>query len=451
MRSLDGFLPGDHLLSTGRAFERLDPKVRALVTYEPQALWELDTAALPKALGEYRRRMRDFAQSVLRPHALELDCDTHGPKSMEILAEAARQGLLSDLLPAPFGTLPLRLATRPPQLVLSIKMEELCAACAGLGIMICVHALGTMPLLLTGNVSTIFRHVISANKANRKGAERLYAFAITEPGGGSDVEDNEGAAAYRPQTTAKQANGGWIINGRKVFITGGDLAHGATVFAALEGEGMESWTCFLIEKSMKGFQVGRNELKMGQRAVAATELIFDDVFVPDSHLIGGLRNGWALNRAVLSFSRIPVGAIALGIARGAMESAIEFACRTTMAGKALVNYQEIQLQIAQMMIDTAAMRSMIWQAAGTWKPNQARASMTKVFCSDTAVAVCESAMELLGAHGFLKGNSVEKNYRDARVTQIYEGTNQINRLAVIEDQASWLLEKCENMGGNDNG
>jgi alkylation response protein AidB-like acyl-CoA dehydrogenase len=154
---------------------------------------------------------------------------------------------------------------------------------------------------------------------------------------------------------------------------------------------------------------------------------------------------------VLSFSRIPVGAIALGIARGAMESAIEFACRTTMAGKALVNYQEIQLQIAQMMIDTAAMRSMIWQAAGTWKPNQARASMTKVFCSDTAVAVCESAMELLGAHGFLKGNSVEKNYRDARVTQIYEGTNQINRLAVIEDQASWLLEKCENVGGNDNG
>jgi len=197
---------------------------------------------------------------------------------------------------------------------------------------------------------------------------------------------------------------------------------------------MESWTCFLVEKGMDGFQVGRNELKMGQRASSATELILDNVFVPDKNVVGALRAGWAINRTTLNISRIPVGAIALGIARGAWEAADTFARRTELRGKRLIDYQDVQLALADMMTELAAARALIWQAAASWSPNQARASMAKVFGSDAAMRICTRAMDLLGNHGFLHHQRVEKHFRDARLTQIYEGTNQINRLAIMEDQ-----------------
>jgi butyryl-CoA dehydrogenase len=264
------------------------------------------------------------------------------------------------------------------------------------------------------------------------------AFAITEPGAGSDAQDGRGASLYRPTTTAKKVEGGWLLNGTKIFISGGDIAQSVSVFAALEGEGMDSWSCFLLQRGMDGFTVGRKESKMGQRASAATELIMDNVFVPDSHLVGELYQGWGINRAVLNYSRIPVGAIALGIARGAMESAVEFASSQSQGGKPLINYQEVQLAIAQMLMEVSAMRCMVWNFANTWTLRQSRASMAKTFCSDTAVKVCERAMELMGNHGILHHKRAEKAYRDARLTQIYEGTNEINRLAVIEDQMEEL-------------
>ena len=209
----------------------------------------------------------------------------------------------------------------------------------------------------------------------------------------------------------------------------------------MESEGLESWSCFLIQKGWKGFSIGRNEQKMGQRASSATELIFDKVFVPITHIIGKLREGWAINRAVLNFSRIPVGAISLGIARGAMDAAIDFCCTKKLAQKELIHYQDVQLCLAEMLLLTSSMRAMIWQSANSWTPTQTKASMTKVFCSDTSVKVCEMAMELLGNHGFFHRNYVEKGYRDARLTQIYEGTNQINRLSIIEDQMEYFINR----------
>jgi alkylation response protein AidB-like acyl-CoA dehydrogenase len=295
-----------------------------------------------------------------------------------------------------------------------------------------------MPLLLSGSLTVGRKFILPACRKNLRGQPTLFSFAITEPSGGSDVEDSDGARHYIPRTLASRVEGGWRLNGRKVFISGGDRADFITVFAALAGEGMESWTCFLLEGNNPGLTIGRNELKMGQRASAATELIFEDAIVPDSHVIGGLRRGWAINRAVLNFSRIPVGAIALGIARGAAERATEFACQTKLGGKRLIDYQDIQLEVAQMLLDTSAMRAMVWQSAATWTPTQARASMTKVFCADMAMQTCQRAMNLMGNQGCLQENGAEKAYRDARLTQIYEGTNQINRLSVIEDQLEAL-------------
>jgi alkylation response protein AidB-like acyl-CoA dehydrogenase len=355
--------------------------------------------------------------------------------------------VLTNHIPQPFGSGGFELLDHSAQWPAVIKVEELCAACGGWGLVLAAHALGTIPLLLAGDKKILKRILRPAQDRIARGEPYIFAFAITEPAAGSDVEDGEGAATLKPRTVAKRTTGGWLLNGRKVYISGGDIADAVTVFAALEGEGMASWTCFLVEKGASGYSAVRNELKMGQRASSATELEFDDVFVPDDHVVGGLRNGWALNRATLNASRTPVAAIALGIARGAMEAAIDFVCRYEMAGRPLIEFQEVQLAVAQMVLDTSSMRGMIWQYASRPVPTQANASMCKVACSDTAVRVCENAMELLGNHGVLHGNYVEKSFRDVRLTQIYEGTNQINRLAVIEDLQEQFLDAINSRGG----
>ena len=173
---------------------------------------------------------------------------------------------------------------------------------------------------------------------------------------------------------------------------------------------------------------------MGQRAADASELILEDVFVPAERIIGPVGGGWAINRNVLNFSRPVVGAMALGMARGAFEHALSFCREARLGNRRLVDYQDVQLALADMMIKISAMRATVWQAVRYRFPFQAAGSIAKVFCSDTAWEVCNKAMELLGDHGYLHARRVEKAARDARLTQIYEGTNQINRLAVFEGQ-----------------
>ncbi len=436
--TLSGHLDPAHPLHPRAALSGLPALIRPFATYDPASLWEADTLLLPRSLRRYRRRVREFAARVLAPRALAADREPHGAEVREVLAAAGREGHLTDLLPAPFGSISWGRLRHPIALAQSLKMEELCAACGGLGLAIGAHGLGSAPILFSGDLGAVRRFLLPAYRRCRAGEPSILAFAITEPSAGSDAEESAGAARARPGTRARRAAGGFRLTGRKIFISGGDIADAVTVFAALEDEGMASWTCFLVERGMPGFTVVRRELKMGQRASSAAELLFEDVFVPDDHVIGGPRRGWALNRATLNLSRVPVGAIALGIARGAADAAVEFARRTRLGGKALVEDQGVQLEIARMWTELAAMRALVWQAASRWTPRQARASMAKVFCSDGAVRVCERAMALMGEDGLLPANRAEKAFRDARLTQIYEGTNQINLLAVVEDQLEEL-------------
>ncbi len=441
-QSLAGHLPPEHPLSPRQAFRVLPPLTRDIVCYDPVSVWDQDTAALPPPLAALRRQTRQFADRELRPRALEGDLRPHDPATdAAVIRRAAESGVLLAHLPPPLGTGAVALADYPLAWAATVKVEELCAACGGWGLMLSAHALGMMPLLLSGDKKVWKRFLLPARQRSVSGTPYLFAFAITEPGAGSDVESGYGAAHSRPETVARRAAGGWVLNGRKQYISGGDIADAVAVFAALEGEGFESWTCFLVERGSAGFRCLRNESKMGQRASGAAELELRDVFVPDDHRIGDLRTGWALNRASLTCSRMPVAAIALGIARGAMDAAIDFVCRYRLGGKPLIDYQEIQLRVADMIAETSAMRAMIWQLASRPVVTQSNAAMTKVRCSDSALRICEMAMELLSQHGVLHGNQVEKHFRDARLTPIYEGTNQINRLAVIEDFQEVLLQK----------
>jgi len=440
-RSLAGHLSADHPLSPRQAFRCFPPLTSGIVCYEPAWIWDQDTAVLPPPLAELRRQTREFAERELRARALDCDVRPHDPEAdAAVLRRAAQAGVLFSHLPPPLGTGSVGLADYPLAWVATVKVEELCAACGGWGLMLAAHALGLMPLLLSGDKKAWKRFLIPAKQRAQAGTPYLFAYAITEPGAGSDVEDGHGASLYRPATVARRVEGGWVLNGRKQYISGGDIADAVTVFAALEGEGIESWTCFLVERGTAGFRCLRNEQKMGQRASGAAELELQNVFVPDDHVIGALRTGWALNRASLTCSRLPVAAIALGIARGAMDAAIDFVCRFRLGGRPLIDRQEVQLRVADMIAQTSVMRSMIWQHASRPVVTQANAAMSKFHCSEAAVRVCETAMELLSQHGVLHRNYVEKHFRDARLTPIYEGTNQINRLAVIEDFQEHLLK-----------
>jgi alkylation response protein AidB-like acyl-CoA dehydrogenase len=440
--ALAGHVPPSHPLSPRRAFQCFPPLTSALITSQPNWIWEQDTATLPPPLAALRRQSRAFAEQELRPRALAGDLRPHEPELEDaVLRCAAETGALFSHLPPPVGTGDVALLDYPLPWAATVKVEEWSAACGGWGLVLAAHALGLMPLLLCGDKRVLKRFVIPAAARTRAGTPYLFAFAITEPGGGSDVEDGHGAACYRPETIARQVAGGWLLNGRKLYISGGDIADAVTVFAVLQGEGLESWTCFLVERDRPGFTRVRNERKMGQRASGATELELRDVLVPDDHVIGGVRNGWALNRAALTCSRMPVAAMALGIARGAMDTAIDFVCQNRLGGRPLIDFQEVQLRVADMLAETSALRAMIWQHASRPAVTQANAAMCKVRGSDAAVRVCELALGLLGNHAVLHRNYVEKHFRDARLTQIYEGTNQINRLAVIEDFQEVLLAK----------
>jgi alkylation response protein AidB-like acyl-CoA dehydrogenase len=439
--SLAGHLSADHPLSPRQAFRCFPPLTSGIVCYEPAWIWDQDTAVLPPPLAELRRQTREFAERELRSRALDGDLRPHDPQAeAAVLRSAAESGVLFSHLPPPLGTGPSALADFPLAWAATVKVEELCAACGGWGLVLSAHALGMMPLLISGDKKAWKRFLIPARQRAQAGTPYLFAFAITEPGAGSDVENGYGASLYRPATVARRVEGGWVLNGRKQYISGGDIADAVTVFAALEGEGMESWTCFLVERGTAGFRCLRNERKMGQRASGAAELELQDVFVPDDHVIGALRTGWALNRASLTCSRLPVAATGLGIARGAMDVAIDFVCRYRLGGKRLIDLQEVQLRVADMIAETGAMRAMIWQHASRSAVTQAGAAMSKFRCSEAAVRVCETAMELLSQHGVLHRNYVEKHFRDARLTPIYEGTNEINRLAVIEDFQEQLLK-----------
>lgn len=414
---------GDHLPLLGRR----------LIHRHAADLWEDDNQFLPWPLRRMRRKYRAFAAAHLRGPALATDLNPHAIDKPSLFREYALAGFATELLPWPVGSYPLMLMPWWG-LHLALKAEELCAVDGGLGLMLLAHDLGYAPIALCGSVRSVLdwgRPIYQRLMSEGRG---IMAFAITEPGAGSDVEETEGALTARLVTRARPAPGGYLLNGRKCFISDGAIAEYVTVFACLGEGGAESWTCFLVERGRKGFSTGRQERKMGQRGGDATELIFEDVFVPERNRIGNERAGWATNRMVLNASRPVVGTIALGIGRGAFDRCLEF-CRTTrLGGKALVEFQEVQLELAALLVKLAAARALCWKAVGHGlRPLPADSAAAKVFASDTAVEVCERAMELMGDHGFLHGSGVEKALRDARLTQIYEGTNQINLLGVIED------------------
>lgn len=443
---LPAFLAPSHILSPFSAFKRA-PLLRQISAYSALDTWEVDTRRLPWALARLRRRVHSFAQKECLPLAAKTDQQQrkhhHLSQDLQHLLQCAgRAGLLTDLLPAPFGSAPPLQFQHSLTLQQAIRVEELARADGGLMLLLSAHSLGLCPLLLSGDIALMRRVVLPALRATEAGEPHIFAFAITEPAAGSDAEEGHGASHQKAGVKAHRVAGGWQLTGRKIFISGGDVARYVSVFAALEGEGYDSWTCFLVDTQQStGFKVSRCELKMGMRASGAAELEFDQCFVPDNYVVGGLRNGWGLARATLNISRLPVAAMAVGFAQQAVDIASDYACSQTLAGKPLIHYQQIQATLADLQAETSAIRALVWHHAKSWTARQDGAAMCKFQATDRAQVVIETVMDMLGAASVLHQQRIERTFRDCRLTRIFEGTNQINRLAVIEDQQSDFLKR----------
>jgi acyl-CoA dehydrogenase len=360
-----------------------------------------------------QKLVRDFAQKEIAPIAHKLDEEQrHSP---EIVEKYFQIGLLHYSVPEEHGGPGLG------SLEGCLFGEELAAACAGVAASLAGNVLGLMPLLIAGSPhlkdELLPRHVSGPN---------LAAFCLTEANAGSDVSGI--------RTTAIRKGDEYIINGTKQFITNGGVANLYSVFASEDPEkGHRGISAFMVPADRKGISHGRKEDKMGQRATDTREVIFDSVRIPAHYRLGEGLDGFKISMMTLDESRPGVGSGAVGIARAALETAINYSKERIQFGKPIAAQQAIQFMLADMAIKVEAARMLCWKAAWLHDnklPNTKEAAIAKCFAGDTAMQVATDAVQILGGYGYMKEYRVEKYMRDAKLHQIYEGTNQIQRLVI---------------------
>lgn len=356
---------------------------------------------------------REIARKEIAPRAL--DIDKTGVMDETLLDILKSSGMTSLSVPKEYGGAGLDLLTS------AIIAEELGKGCAGVATICAANALASYPILIGGSDAQkkeFCECLLSGGMA---------AFALTEPSAGSDA----GAVACR----AKKVDGGYVLNGTKCFITNGPIADKVTLFAnTREGGGVRGLTVFLVDTKTPGFSVGKEEDKMGIRASATSELLFDDCFIPDSCRVGREGMGFRLAMQTLETSRPIVGAVSVGIAQAALESAIHYAHQRKQFGVKISTFEMVQEMMADMVMKTEAARALVHKAC--WLHDQGDreaakfSAMTKCYASDVAMEVTTKAVQVMGGNGYSRENPNEKYMRDAKVMQIYEGTNQVQRMVI---------------------
>lgn len=360
-----------------------------------------------------QRMAREFAEKEIVPAAAQYDRSGEYPR--EIVKKAFKAGLVYGPVPEKYGGGGIGALD---QLLIA---EELSAGCAGISSCIAINSLAAIPLINYGSEAQKEKYLGAACRE-----EKLMALCVTEPGAGSDV------AALT--TTARRLNGEYVISGSKSFITNGGVADYYIVFATVDlSKGHRSITAFVVPREAEGVSVGKKEDKMGQRAANTTDVIFDEVVVPAADRIGEEGEGFRIIMQTFNHSRPGVAASAVGVARSAMEHALQYALEREQFGMPIFMHQAVMFMLADMARDITAGRLLAWQAA--WKgeqglDNSREAAMAKVFCGDMVMRATTDAAQIYGGYGYVKDYPVEKLMRDAKVFQIYEGTAQIQRLLI---------------------
>jgi butyryl-CoA dehydrogenase len=449
------------------------PRLRIVAEKAPAYVSELET---------WQAKAREYGRVFARPKALDIDQRCRRDPTYfdwDLVRAATSFGFLSMLVPKGLGG-GGQLSTAS-----AIVLEELCACCSGIANIIGASNLGVSSVLIGLDFYHYDGALTDLTRSEARGEPVLFATALTEPLAGTDTEDRALLETARLMTEAKSATGGYVMNGHKVFISNGSVAKYVVVAAPLDRtRAVETESAFLLRSGTPGFTVGRVEEKMGMKACPAAELVFEDCFIPRDDLIGREGGGMSGIETLLGASRGPVGAIATGVARGALERVVSFARQKRCGGRRLIDQQWVQIRLAEMarkvhvarqayldscmqfdfygaprlmsalpskiFMDlipafvrrsgpvTAALRSARNQEmmddmqrrridVDDLRRNQQYASIAKISGSDVAVDVAFEALQIAGVESSFHALELEKIYRDAKLTQIYEGTNQLNR------------------------
>jgi alkylation response protein AidB-like acyl-CoA dehydrogenase len=375
---------------------------------------------------EIRKLTRTIAEEQVLPVRTALDEKEEFPwEIMKILADA---GLFGVYISEEYGGLGGGIFE------LCLVVEELSRVCSGVAVSYAASGLGTLTLLQFGSDEQKRRFLpdIAAGR-------RLAAFGLTEEGAGSD--------AGGIKTTAQRTDKGYLLNGTKQFITNGGDAEVYTVIALTDKErGPRGASAFLVEKDTPGFTFGRKEKKLGIRASSTRELVFEDCLVPAENIIGREGMGFIMTMKLLDYSRPGLGAQALGLAQGALEAAVDYAKKRVQFGHPVIAQQAVQHMLSDMAIQVEAARALVYAAARTIDSGAKHftrdSAMSKVFASDVAMRVTTDAMQVFGGVGYMRDYPIEKMFRDAKITQIYEGTNQVlrNEIAFELRKQKWTVK-----------
>ena len=365
-----------------------------------------------------REMIRATAQKIAAKHiasrADEIDAVKEFP--WDIAELLGKQGFLAILLPEAYGGMDGDITS------FCLAVEEIAKVCGSSSLLVLVQGVGTMPIMVGGNdaqKSQYFDRIASGNQ--------LVAFTLTEPEAGSD------AASLK--TRAVRQGDHFVLNGRKCFITNGGVAHMYSVFAVTDPDkGTQGISAFVVEKETDGLSSGKPEDKMGMRGSNTTDVVFEECVVPKENLLGAEGQGWEIAMKTLNMSRPAVGAQAVGIAQGALDIAVNYANERYQFGAPLSKFQGIRFMLADMATQVEAARSLVYRTATVIDSGEgesdALSAMAKYFASDVAMKVTTDAVQILGGYGYMKDYKVERMMRDAKITQIYEGSNQIQRLVV---------------------
>ena len=358
--------------------------------------------------------VREFVEKEITPYAAEMDAENHMRDGL--IDKANEMGLLNVIVPEELDGPGL------DSISVATIYEELGKGCAGVATSLAANSLATVPVLLAG---TDEQKKMYCDILNNGG---LAAFALTEPGAGSD------AGGVSTRAVHNKEEGTYTLNGTKMFITNGGLAEIFLVFAnTRKTGGIRGLTAFIVPKDTPGFSVGKKENKMGIRPSNTTELVLQDVVIPESYRVGREGEGFRIAMNTLDSARPFVGAVSVGIAQAALDCAVKYAKERRQFGQPIASFQMVQGMLADMAMKVETARLMVQKAC--WMRDQGmefykEAAMAKCYAADTAMQVTTDAVQVMGGYGYTKEYPVEKMMRDAKIMQIYEGTNQIQRLVI---------------------
>ena len=361
-----------------------------------------------------RTLFKEFAEKEVKPLAQEVDETEEFPRAT--VEKMAKLGFLGIPVPKEYG------GQGADVLTYIMAVEEMAKVCGTTAVIMSAHtSLCATPILENGTEEQKQKYLVPLAKG-----EKLGAFALTEPGAGTD--------ASMQQTKAVLDGDHYVLNGSKIFITNAEFADVFIVMAMTDkSKGTKGISAFIVEKDYPGFSVGPHEKKMGIRGSSTCELIFENCIVPKENMLGKEGKGFALAMKTLDGGRIGIAAQALGLAEGAIEETVKYTNERKQFGKKIFQFQNTQFQLADQFAKTEAAKYLVYKAA--WKKDQklpfsVDAATAKLFAAETAMAVTTKAVQLYGGYGYTRDYPVERMMRDAKITEIYEGTSEVQRMVI---------------------